>query len=119
MSTENTLMDSQGNPIEKKTIPVVSWNEFTLPIRILTQDKLVPQKENVHPGEIINEMRSSYIEMQDRFTLLSIGLAVLAKKDPGGELDQFLSQIGMTLKDFNNKSIYEPKMSAAVHPTGH
>lgn len=105
---ESKLVDGAGKPIEKNTIPVVSWKGFTLPIRILTNDKLVPQKDSVHPGEIINEMRSGYLEMQDRFTLLSVGLAVLAKKDPGGELDQYLSQVGLVLKDFKNQIIYEP-----------
>jgi len=104
----SNIVGPDGKPVQTNSIPCVMWGEFTLPIRVLSKNDAVDPKSSVTPGDVIKEMRASYMEMQDRFTLLSIGMAIQAKANPGGEMDQYLSQIGVVLKDLQGKVIYEP-----------
>ena len=104
----SNLVDSKGKPIKQNSIPVVNYQEFTLPVRILRKEDTVQESASVSPGAVIQEMRAAYIEMVDRFTLMASGLAVVAKENPGGEMDKYLSSIGLVLTDLNGKKLYEP-----------
>jgi hypothetical protein len=108
MTNQTNLVDAKGRPIKNNSIPVVNYGEFTLPVRILRKEDTVQASASVSPGDVIQEMRAAYIEMVDRFTLMASGLAVMAKQSPGGELDKYLSSIGLVLTDLNGKKLYEP-----------
>lgn len=102
------IVDAQGNDIKTKQVPAVHWNDFVIPIRTVTKEQFVDFKSSVSPAEVIQEVRAGYLEMQDRFVLLATGLSLVAKQNPGGEMDKYLSQMGLVLVDMNGKKIYEP-----------
>ena len=104
----SNLVDSRGQDIKTTKIPAVHWKGYSLPIRVLSEEDTVKEKGSVSPADVIKEMRAMYIELQDRFTLLATGLAAQAKENPGGEVDQYLSEIGLTLTDMQGKKMYEP-----------
>ena len=104
--------------MEQKTVPVVGFKEYILPMRVLTNDKVIPaNKEAVSPLEIVNEYRAMYQEMQDRFSILAIGLSLLAKGNP--DIKEFLDSVGLTLRDFQGKPIYEPELKKEEPPETH
>lgn len=104
----SNLVDAGGKEIKTTKIPAVHWKEYSLPVRVLTKEDTVDQKASVSPAAVIKEMRAMYIELQDRFTLLASGLAAQAKENPGGEVDRYLSEIGLVLTDMQGKKMYEP-----------
>lgn len=105
--SKNALYDASGQEIKKSSIPTVMWKDHVLPLRLLTQEECVPEKQSISPGHIIRELRAQYVEMNDRFTLLASGLAVLAKTNP--ELKEFLDSVGIEIKDLKGNHIYKPE----------
>jgi hypothetical protein len=106
---ETNLVDAQGRKVQTSSIPCIKYKEFVIPIRTVTESSLAKVVEGgIRPADIIKEIRAQYVELQDRFLILSTLLAVIAKKDPGGDLDRAMSQMGLTLTDYQGAKIYSP-----------
>lgn len=110
------LVGANGKPIKSNKVPVVHYENFVLPVRILQKEDTVQASSSVSPGDVIQEMRAAYIEMVDRFTLMATGLSVVAKQNPGGEMDKYLSSIGLVLTDMAGNKIYDPNPDFRPEP---
>ena len=103
---ESPLVDSDGENLKKVSIPVIKYKDFVFPITTVTpeyQNYLGPKGE-VRPLDIIKELRMVLDEMRNKFTILSVGLAIAAKTNP--EVNEYLTTIGLVLEDLNNKRFY-------------
>lgn len=104
----NQQKKPQTEEMESHKVPVLKWGEFLIPMRVLTADRIIASdKTAVTPQELVNEYRAMYQEMQDRFSVLAIGLSLLAKSNP--DVKEFFDSAGLTLKDFTGKTIYGPE----------
>lgn len=107
MKEEKTgLIGTDGEEVKKISIPVVKYKDFVFPITTVTPEfqNYIGPKGEVAPISIIKELRLSIDEMRNKFTLLSIGLAVMSKTNP--ELKVYLETIGLVLADLNQKQFF-------------
>jgi hypothetical protein len=107
MKEENTgITDQDGTEMRKISIPVVKYKEFVFPVTTVTPEfqNYIGPKGEVRPLDIIKELRLSIDEMRNKFSLLSSAIALVAKTNP--EVLEFLTTIGLTLSDLNNKQFF-------------
>ena len=100
------LVDAKGEEVKKISIPVIKYKDFVFPITTVTpeyQNYIGPDGQ-VRPLDIIKELRMALDEMRNKFTVLSVGLAIAAKSNP--EVDEYLTTIGLVLEDLNKKRFY-------------
>ena len=97
---EKRLVDPQGREIQKVTVPVVKYKEFSFAFDCIRDEERVKvnaQNGTIRPSEVVLEMRALQRELNHRFTVLAAALAS-ATKGPE-ELNAFLKAIGLEVID--------------------
>lgn len=107
MKEEKTgLVDNSGEEVKKISIPVVKFRDFVFPITTVTPEyqNYVGSEGGVRPIDIVREVRMTLDEMRNKFTVLSVGLAVIAETNP--DVKDYLNEIGLVLEDLNKKRFF-------------